>query len=87
MPGLCVSIIGNVTPHQNAETFGLIVFMLRCVLFFCYHPSTVFTDVRVRVVQDVIHFTHKSRIYILSCIRTPLQNPLGCLESRLNLIP
>ena len=87
MADLCVGVIGNVTSCCNAEAFGLIVFVLGSVLFFRYHFSIILTDLRVRAVQDVIHFTYEPCTYIQSSIKTRLQNPLGRLESRLDLLP
>ena len=87
MPNLCIGVIGNVTSRRDDETFGLIVFVLGSVFFFWYRSSIILTDLRIRAVQDIIHFTHESRTCIQSSIKTRPQNPLGCLESRLDLLP
>ena len=44
-------------------------------------------SIEVQAVQEVIHFTHESRTYIQSSIKTHPQNPLDCLESCIDLLP
>ena len=87
MPDFCVGGIGDVTSCRDAEAFGLIVFVLGYILFFWYCSSIILIGLRVRAVQDVIHFTQESHTCIQSSIKTHPQNPLGCLESRLDLLP
>ena len=87
MPDLCIGVIGDVTSRRDAEAFGLIVSVLGSVLFFWYCSSIILTDLRIRAVQDVIHFTHESRTHIRSSIKTRPRNPLGRLESRVDLLP
>ena len=66
-------------------TVSLIVFVFGSIL--CFRYRFHYLLLKVQAVQDTIHFTHKSRTHIRSSIKTRLQNSLGCLESRLDLLP
>ena len=37
MPDLCVGVIGDVTSRRDVEAFGLIVFVLKSVLYSRYN--------------------------------------------------
>ena len=44
------------------------------------------SNFKIRAVQDVIYFTHKSHTCIQSFIKTHPQNPLSCLKLRLDIL-
>ena len=69
------------------DCITLMIFVFGCIFFFWYCSLIIITDLKIWAVQDVIHFTHKSRTCIQSSIKTRPQNPLGRLESRLDLLP
>ena len=62
MPDLCVSVIGDVTSHRDAEAFGLIVFVLGSVFCFWYH--SYYLLLKLQAGQDGIHRPDKSHTHI-----------------------
>ena len=82
MADLSVGIIGNIIFCLVWSHLCLSVFFFFGINSF----SIIFTHLRVQAVKDIIYFTYKSCTYIQSSIKTCPQNPLGCLESRLDLL-
>ena len=79
MPDLCVDVIGNVTSCHDAETFGLIVFVLASVFCFQYHFYYLLFE--VQAVQDVIHLPDESRTCIQSSTKIYMRNLLDHLDN------
>ena len=59
--------------------------MLENVLYFWYYLIN-YSSFKVWAVQDIIYFIHKLRIYIQLFFKTYLENLLGYIKSRLDLL-